>query len=94
MNATVRTSATQPKLSRGGPALQPPDLRIVEVRRRRARLHLLTYLVGNALFWTLWGAISLSTDHWYWWPIVPFAGWAVVLALHLWHVYRTPRTTT
>jgi hypothetical protein len=50
MNATVRTFATHPKLSRGGPALQPPELRMIEVKRRRARLHLLTYLVGNALF--------------------------------------------
>jgi hypothetical protein len=79
---------THPKLSRG-PALLPPELRVVQARRRRARVHLFTYLVGNALFWTLWGAISVSADHWYWWPVVPFVGWALVLACHLWRVYRT-----
>lgn len=74
------------------PARRPtsprPELRRVEATRRRARLHLFTYIVGNALFWSLWGALSVSTDHWYWWPIVPLAGWTLVLALHLWHVYR------
>jgi len=44
---------THPKLSRG-PAPLPPELRVVQARRRRARVHLFTYLVGNALFWTLW----------------------------------------
>ena len=67
---------------------QRPQLRVVEARRRAAHLHLFTYLVGNALFWTLWAAISVSADRWYWWPVVPFAGWALVLAAHLWHVYR------
>ncbi|HEX4929325.1 MAG TPA: 2TM domain-containing protein [Gaiellaceae bacterium] len=76
-----------PHISRG-PTQSRPELRLVEARRRRAKLHLLTYLVGNALFWVLWGAISVSADDWYWWPIVPFAGWTLVLALHLWHARR------
>ena len=63
-----------------------PRLRVIE-SRRQAKLHLLTYLVGNALFWTLWTAISVTADRWYWWPILPF-GWAVVLSVHLWQVYR------
>ena len=67
---------------------QRPELRVIETRRRGARLHLLTYVVGNALVWTLWGAISLTTDRWYWWPLIPLAGWAVVLAVHLRHVSR------
>jgi hypothetical protein len=58
---------------------------------RRAELHLVTYVIGNLLFWTLWGAISLSTGHWYWWPIVPLAGWTVVLVLHLSLAHRGPR---
>ena len=76
-----------PKPSRG-PALPRPELRLMESRRGRAQLHLFTFVVGNALFWTLWGAASISTDPWYWWPVAPFAGWALVLALHLWQVYR------
>jgi 2TM domain len=76
----------QPKASRG-PALARPELRLIETRRRRAKLHLFTYVVGNALFWTLWGAVSVSAEHSYWWPVVPFVGWTLVLALHVWHVY-------
>jgi hypothetical protein len=66
---------------------RPRWLRVVE-SRRAATLHLLTYLVGNALFWTLWAAVSVSADTWYWWLAVPFGGWAIVLVLHLWHVRR------
>jgi hypothetical protein len=79
-------------LSRPKPApeLLPrqPELRVIEGRQRAANLHLLTYLVGNALFWTLWAAFSVSADAWYSWLVVPFAGWTIVLALHLWHAYR------
>lgn len=70
------------------PTLPGPELRPVEAKRRRAKLHLFTYIVGNALFWSFLGALSVSTDHWYWWPIVPLAGLTLVLALDLWHVYR------
>ena len=78
---------THPKVSRG-PALPSPGRRVVETRSRRAKLHLVTYLVGNALFWILCGAIAVSADHWYWWPLLPSVGWALVLTLHFWHVYR------
>jgi hypothetical protein len=70
-----------------GPTLERPVLRPVEAKRRPTTLHLLTYIVGNALAWILWGAITIATDTWYWWPVVPLAGWTLVLALHLWHVY-------
>ena len=70
------------------PTLERPPLRPVETKRRQATLHLFTYAAGNALAWLLWGAITISTDHWYWWPLVPLAGWTLVLALHLWHVSR------
>ena len=82
-----QTSAPRPQL-RHGAAPAPAELEVIQGRRQRARLHLFTYLVGNALFWTLWGAMSISANDWYWWPVVPFAGWTVGLALHLWHVYR------
>lgn len=64
-----------------------PRLRVIE-SRRGAQPQLLTYIVGNALFWTLWAAISVTADRWYWWPVLPFVGWALVLSAHLWHVYR------
>ena len=70
-----------------------PELRVIE-SRRAARLHLLTYLVGNALFWTLWAAVSVSADTWYWWLAVPLPGWTIVLVLHLWHVRRVSSSGT
>lgn len=75
------------------PALRPPrpSLRVVEERRRAAQLHLFTYIVGNALFWLLWAAISVSADTWYWWATAPVVGWTLVLALHLRHAYRPSR---
>ncbi|HWJ45821.1 MAG TPA: 2TM domain-containing protein [Gaiellaceae bacterium] len=77
-----------PKAHRG-PAQPRPELRLTESRRRRLQPHLFTYLVGNALAWTLWGALSISADGWYWWPLVPFTGWTLVLTLHLRHIYRS-----
>jgi hypothetical protein len=80
-----------PGVSRAPARTRPPELRLIASRRRRAKLHLFTYVVGNALFWTLWGAVSISTDRWYWWPVAPLVGWTLVLALHLWHVYGRGR---
>jgi hypothetical protein len=71
-----------------GEALPRPELRLIESGRSGAQLHLFTFVVGNALFWTLLGAVSISADRWYWWPVAPFAGWTLVLALHFWHAYR------
>jgi hypothetical protein len=77
---------TQPRVNRG-PGSPRATLRIVETRRRRAKVHLVTYVVGNALFWGLWAALSVTADHWYWWPLVPLAGWTLVLVGHIWHVH-------
>jgi 2TM domain-containing protein len=62
---------------------------VADERRRpgRASLHLFSYVVGNALAWALWGAVSISADHWYWWAVIPLAGWTLVLAIHLAHVF-------
>lgn len=73
-------------------ALPRPALRLIESRRRRAQVHLFTYVVGSALVWTLWGAVSVSAERWYWWPVAPFAGWMLVLILDLWHVYGSVRS--
>jgi hypothetical protein len=70
------------------PAQMPVELRLVGRRRRAAKLHLLTYVVGNASFWLAWAAISATSDPWYWWPAVPFAAWTLMLGAHLWHVFR------
>jgi hypothetical protein len=69
-------------------AFRRPELRVIEASPRKAQLHLLTFVVANALFWALWAAISVTAERWYWWPIIPFVGWAVVLAGHLRRAHR------
>ena len=66
-----------------GPARPPLRLVVGERRLRVVRLHLFTYVVGNALFWALWSALFVTADPWYWWPLVPFVGWTAVLVLHV-----------
>lgn len=89
MGALAPPKATRPP----APPVAPPprrvgrQLHVVEVRQRRANLHLFTYIVGSALFWVLWAAISISADAWYWWALVPIACWTLVLAVHLRHAY-------
>ena len=68
-----------------------PDLRPIGASRTTARLRLFTYIIGTALFWTLWAAISVTAERWYWWTVIPFVGWALVLAAHLWHASRPAR---
>jgi hypothetical protein len=51
-----------------------PESSVIESRQRGAKLHVLTYLVGNAIFWTLWAAISVAADAWYWWTSCPVRG--------------------
>ena len=70
------------------PARGPRPLRLVEATPGVPKLHLLTYVVGNAAFWALWAAVSVSADRWYWWATVPIAGWTLVLGLHFLHAYR------
>ena len=70
------TSEWRPSRVRGLPATG-----VKKVRRRQANLHLFTYVVGNALAWILWAAISISADHWYWWALIPLLGWAIVLGI-------------
>lgn len=65
----------------------PPELQVIPGGGPAADLHLFTYVVGNALAWVLWAAVSVSADQWYWWLVVPLAGWTLVLALHLWHAH-------
>jgi hypothetical protein len=70
------------------PSPRRPELRVVEGGRRAGELHLFTYVVVSAVAWTLWAALTVTAAPWYWWPLVPLAGWALVLAAHLRHVNR------
>jgi hypothetical protein len=67
-----------------------PDDRTGWVPTTPTRRHLRSYAVGNAGAWLLWGAIAISADRWYWWPLIPLAGWTATLVLYLW-VTRRPQ---
>jgi hypothetical protein len=41
---------------------------------------LVTDVLGHALFWAAWAAVTVSAEAWYWWAAVPLAGWAATLA--------------
>jgi hypothetical protein len=84
----MATPVASPRPRLHAPVLPLRHLRVVEQRRRLARLHLFSYAVGNALFWALWAAVSVTADRWYWWATVPIAGWTLVLAGHLIRVRR------
>jgi hypothetical protein len=84
-------AAIDPKHALGTPARPPLRLVVAERRRRTLRLHLFTFVVGNALFWTLWSALFVTADEWFWWPLVPFIGWAAVLLLHVWLTLKEGR---
>ena len=79
---------SQRLLPRPTPPKKGPELRLIAAGGKTARLHLFTFTIGSAVFWTLWAAISVTADPWYWWPLVPLAGWALLLAGHLRHVRR------
>ena len=73
-----------------GPVLPGAGLRLVPPIARRRELHLVTYVVGNALAWLLWASIAVSAEAWYWWLLVPLAGWTLVLGLDLRHARHGP----
>jgi len=69
----------------------PLRLIVGQRRRRTFDLHLVSYVVGNAVFWILWAAISVPADSWSWWPVVPFVAWTIVLLVHALLVRRNPQ---
>ena len=83
LHAPPRVPERRAPEQRPVPQRRPPSTRAVRPVPRAARLHLWTYVVGNAAFWALWGATAISTGAWYWWPVVPFVGWTAILAVHL-----------
>jgi len=73
----VNVKPTEPQKGR------PPLRVLVGGRSRRAfDLHLVSYVVGNAVFWTLWAAVTVEAEPWFWWPLVPSAAWTIVVLLH------------
>ena len=85
VHAPVRVPTGPPALRAPTPPARGSQPEARAPLQRLAQRDLTTYVVGNAVFWLLWAAISISADHWYWWAAVPLAAWTAVLALHLRH---------
>jgi 2TM domain-containing protein len=67
------------------------DLRArAEVRvkaREDFRIHLLVYVLVNALLWVIWFLSGADTRSL--WPIYPLLGWGIGLGVHWYTVYGT-----
>ena len=56
-------------------------------KRRDFKTHLFIYLVVNAVIWTVWVVIGMTSHSWWPWPIFPTLGWGIGLAANAWDVY-------
>ena len=65
------------------------ELAIKRIRARRDfRVHLVAYLLVNAVLWVLWVVVGGADGHP--WPIWPTLGWGIGLASHWWSINRRP----
>lgn len=76
-----------------GTALTPDEMRAMALRRLRKqsdfRVHLLIYLVVNALLVVVWAWTGAPL----FWPIFPIVGWGIGVAANAWDAYgRKPVT--
>jgi len=62
-------------------------------KRRDFKTHLFIYVVVNAVIWTVWLVIGITSNSWWPWAIFPTLGWGIGLAANAWDVYmRRPVT--
>jgi hypothetical protein len=53
-------------------------------KRQDFRAHLLTFVMVNALLWTIW---ALTSPGGFAWPAIITAGWSIGLVMNAWEVY-------
>jgi hypothetical protein len=63
-------------------------------KRRDFKAHMFVYVIVNAVVWSIWTVIGLSSSHSWWpWPVFVTLGWGIGLVLNAWDVYvRKPIT--
>jgi hypothetical protein len=62
-------------------------------KRRDFHTHLFVYLTFNAVVWSIWTIIAVSSHSWYPWPLWITLGWGLGVVFNAWDVYfRRPIT--
>ncbi len=62
-------------------------------KRRDFKAHLFVYVLVNAVVWTIWTIIGVSSHSWWPWPVFITLGWGIGLVMNAWDVYiRKPIT--
>ena len=73
-------------------ALREQALRRLK-QRRDFKAHALIYVLVNAVVWTIWTIVALSSHSWWPWPVFITLGWGIGLVMNAWDVYvRRPIT--
>ncbi len=62
-------------------------------KRRDFKAHAFVYVIVNAVVWSIWTVIGLSSHSWWPWPVFITLGWGIGLVMNAWDVYvRKPIT--
>lgn len=62
-------------------------------KRRDLHKHAFSYIALNALLWSIWAIMGVTSHSWYPWPLWVTLGWGIGLTFYAWDVYfRRPIT--
>lgn len=70
------------------------DQALIHLKKRRDfTAHAFVYATVNAVVWSIWIVIGLSSHSWWPWPVFVTLGWGIGLVMNAWEVYvRKPIT--
>lgn len=64
----------------------PRDKAVQQLKKRRDFYgHLLLYALVNAFLVVIW---AVTDRHGFFWPVFPIVGWAIIVVLSAWDVFR------
>src|SRR5664279_3581709 len=62
---------------------------ILNLRRQAAfKIHLLMYVLVNALLVAIWAVVGIASGVWFPWWVFPLFGWGIGVAAHGWTTYH------
>ena len=69
----------------------PRDKAVQQLKKRRDFYgHLLLYTLVNAFLVVIW---AVTDPHRFFWPVLPIAGWGIIVVLNAWDVFWRPTVT-